>query len=50
MTSPTYRPPIYQEIDGEDILEKEPYYFDDITIDKATEILYNLNKVKPNRH
>ena len=40
---------IYFEIDGpEKIIERlnsEPYYFDDITIEKATEILYTVNKV-----
>ena len=49
MQSQTLKQSIYFEIDGQpqenEVLENEPYYFDDITIEKAAEILYTLNKV-----
>jgi hypothetical protein len=52
MQSPTRKPSIYFEIDGQshenECLENEPYYFDDITIEKAAEILCTLNKVIKN--
>ncbi len=43
MQSTGSRPSIY-EID-ENVLDAEPYYFSDISIEKAAEILFSVNKV-----
>ncbi len=49
MQTTTQKQCLYFEIDGQSqenrALENEPYYFDEITTEKASEILYTLKKV-----